>query len=721
MNTTVCNALLATNYSSVSLTGNGTYLRIPSCIGSSPYNSVLTSFSATQMRSESLTFLSSGLTSLSLDACRFGLDASSLSSSPGASSPSLASPSLQPAAVAASTIGFFSNGSIDWSYLTSTASGLKSISITNSGLRGNVPSLPLSTITLSGNLLSGSLPLDLFSLTPNAGLSTCSVDLSNNRISGSIPDALFVPLNYSIRPLIMGLVVTLSNNLITGTLPPSLLATIDYKATFSLSFRNNSISGTLPAGFIPALVHSAISQPVWSFDFANNKLSGTIPSGFSLLSIAYKYTLDLSYNQLEGPLPENGFFNSSFPLNLEGSYPPVPPVFTLILSHNNISGSIPPNLFQYLSSQQIINVVYSADNNQLSGSVPTSLFPSPISGSTVSVSFAHNQLSGSLPSQCSTAYSLTIDMSSNQFNGSIPSAWNTCNMASIKLNNNPSLSGSIPDALLSSGVTFFNASKTLLSGTLPTASAALKGLYLTETSIEFCSSLSTGSMAQFAASSVCDFSETSACDCQSSFMNCTSLCPCPLASRPSGAVQCVNGVWSTATKLIIPSVSGSVSGSISVVVITGNLTATSVEFAGLSTTLNITGCANDLTDVLVTLSDDEARSIGNEKVLRTLATIASYDSDGIECASLNNVAVSTRVVDSCRSVSTQKSNSEDGRSLSAYFTVDAFSCKLWWIIVASAVGGVVLISVVVIVVCVTCCSCCKKKVRPYAGSDSYLA
>ena len=667
------------------------------------------------MRSESLTFLSSGLTSLSLDTCRLGLSAS-----PSGTPSTSAAPSSPSSSSVASGAGFNSDGSIDWSYLTSTAPSITSLVLKDCGLSGTLPLLSTPMVTLSGNpQLAGTIPSDLFSLIPDTY--AFQYDLSNNGLTGSIPDDLLVPLAYTRLSYMESLILKLSNNLLTGTLPPSLLSTLDSKDSFGLYLRNNSISGTLPAGFIPRQGR-AITRGVWTFDFANNKLSGTIPSGFSALQVAYRYSLDLSSNQLEGSLPENGFFNSSFPLYLQSDIDPL--IFNLNLTHNNLSGTIPSGLFEYLRPQisSVANLAFLMDYNRLTGSAPTSLYyPPPGSGSSIQVSLSHNQLFGSPSSQCSTTYSLSIDMSSNQLNGSIPSAWNTCNMASIKLNDNPSLSGSIPDALLSSGVTFFNASKTLLSGTLPTASAALKGLYLTETSIEFCSSLSTGSMAQFAASSVCDFSETSACDCQSSFMNCTSLCPCPLASRPSGAVQCVNGVWSTATKLIIPSVSGSVSGSISVVVITGNLTATSVEFAGLSTTLNITGCANDLTDVLVTLSDDEARSIGNEKVLRTLATIASYDSDGIECASLNNVAVSTRVVDSCRSVSTQKSNSEDGRSLSAYFTVDAFSCKLWWIIVASAVGGVVLISVVVIVVCVTCCSCCKKKVRPYAGSDSYLA
>lgn len=635
---------------------------------------------------------------LQIDRCRLGLDAIPNTPPPGSSSPS------PPSAPVSSGAGFDSSGNIDWSSLSYPSDTL---SITNSGIRGSVPVTPaLNYIRLNGNRLSGTIPDNLFvNLRSNSIL--FQFDLSHNEITGSIPPSLFDGLTYSQHPDLSGVTVFLNDNRLNGTLPSTLFSQVDSKTIFQVYLRNNSISGTLPVGIFPNVL---VPSGLFTIDLAFNNLTGSIPSNMATIPQASTFNVSLAWNHLSGELPAYLFNSPGLTLtNNMGTN------FLFDISHNEISGTIPTTFMNMLNidSSYTATFVFSVNDNQLVGLLPSPLFPT-ISGGSMTINAQNNRFGFSPPAQCSSVYTLNINMSSNILDEGIPSPWGGCSMGQVDLSDNLLLSGDIPSGLLSTGITSFNARNTKISGTIPSIGSALTRLDLSQTNIDFCSPSSVYSMASFASAAVCNFSGTSACDCQATYSQCTSNCPCSLASRPLGGSQCVGGAWSNATTLVIPAGSG-------VVLIVGNLTSSSVVLEDLSSSLNITGCANDLSSVVVSLSDSEAAKIGSQTVHRLLATTGDYDENGNECANLTLVKVSAAVKDGCKKVKATKDNGDSGKTLSAYFTMSTSSCNLWWIILAASLGGAVLLAVILIVILVTCCSCCKKKVRPYAGSDSYLA
>jgi len=183
-------------------------------------------------------------------------------------------------------------------------------------LVGGIPSqLPrsLSQLTLKSNLLRGSLPLSLNSLTELGVL-----DLSSNRLSGRIDGSLFAH--------------------------PSLQ---------QLNLSNNSFSA------ISVVNVSGRGSQLVAVDIGFNRINGVLPSNFSTLeSLA---SLSLRYNQFQGSIPvEYGVKarNSSRPLVrlfLDGNFliGGVPPDF-LRLSPDNISGSFANNCLKSCPSSLLL-------------------------------------------------------------------------------------------------------------------------------------------------------------------------------------------------------------------------------------------------------------------------------------------------------------------------------------------------------------------------------
>ncbi|KAJ0089275.1 hypothetical protein Patl1_31606 [Pistacia atlantica] len=167
---------------------------------------------------------------------------------------------------------------------------------------GNISSLVL--LLLNGNRLSGSLPEELGKL---SNLNRLQVD--ENNISGTIPKS-FANLT-SVRHF------HLNNNSIVGQLPPELS---NLSRLLHLLVDNNNLTGYLPPEYsdLPAL-------HILQLD--NNNFSGTeIPATYgnfsSLVKLSLRhcslqgavpdlsriprlYYLDLSGNQLTGPIPSN--------------------------------------------------------------------------------------------------------------------------------------------------------------------------------------------------------------------------------------------------------------------------------------------------------------------------------------------------------------------------------------------------------------------------------
>ncbi|KAJ0089284.1 hypothetical protein Patl1_31609 [Pistacia atlantica] len=200
---------------------------------------------------------------------------------------------------------------------------------------GNISSLVL--LLLNGNRLSGSLPEELGKL---SNLNRLQVD--ENNISGTIPKS-FANMT-SMRHF------HLNNNSIVGQLPPQLF---NLSRLIHLLVDNNNLTGSLPPEYseLPTL-------RILQLD--NNNFSGTeIPATYgnfsSLVKLSLRHCslqgavpdlsriptlhyLDLSGNQLTGPIPSNKLSDN---------------ITTIDLSENSLNGSIPASFSDLPSLQRL--------------------------------------------------------------------------------------------------------------------------------------------------------------------------------------------------------------------------------------------------------------------------------------------------------------------------------------------------------------------------------
>uniref|UniRef100_J3N1Y7 non-specific serine/threonine protein kinase n=3 Tax=Oryza brachyantha TaxID=4533 RepID=J3N1Y7_ORYBR len=158
--------------------------------------------------------------------------------------------------------------------------------------------------------------------------------------------------------------------------------------------RQNQIHGSLPS--------TMEFMAVIDMDLSSNQLSGPLPKLPTTLS-----SLDISKNNLSGPLP----------LDLGASE-----LAVLILFDNSISGAIPSSLCK-IQSLQLLDI----SGNKLTGSIPDCIVNSSAKNSTQlrisNLSLRNNKLSGKFPSflqKCKNLFFL--DLAHNQFSGTLP-AW----------------------------------------------------------------------------------------------------------------------------------------------------------------------------------------------------------------------------------------------------------------------------------------------------------
>lgn len=178
------------------------------------------------------------------------------------------------------------------------------ISLPNSQLLGSIPSNlgmfeNLQSLDLSNNSINGSIPSSMYNLT-----SLEKLDLSNNLISGELSELVGGLENLQ--------VFNLSDNALAGYIPKN-LTTLHNLTVVSL--KSNYFSGSLPSGF----------NSVQILDLSSNLINGSLPSAFGSSSLQY---FNLSYNRISGQIPVE--FGRRFPENV-----------TIDLSVNNLTGPIP--------------------------------------------------------------------------------------------------------------------------------------------------------------------------------------------------------------------------------------------------------------------------------------------------------------------------------------------------------------------------------------------
>ncbi|KAI3726317.1 hypothetical protein L1987_66114 [Smallanthus sonchifolius] len=194
------------------------------------------------------------------------------------------------------------------------------ISLPNSQLLASIPAnlgliQHLMKLDLSNNSINGSIPLSLYNATELKVLY-----FSNNLISGEL------------RELVGGWrglqFLNISGNSLTGKLPENLGGLVNLKV---VSLKNNYLHGNLPAGFdsvefldlsgnfiTGSLPRDFGSGDLVYFNVSHNNISGEIPPEFTN-KIPINSTIDLSFNNLTGPIPESGVFYNQEPRSFAGN------------------------------------------------------------------------------------------------------------------------------------------------------------------------------------------------------------------------------------------------------------------------------------------------------------------------------------------------------------------------------------------------------------------
>ncbi|KAK9743437.1 hypothetical protein RND81_03G239300 [Saponaria officinalis] len=294
------------------------------------------------------------------------------------------------------------------------------ITLDSAGYSGTLTSatwnLPyLHTLDLSGNFFSGSLPESFSNLVRLRHLS-----LSRNSFSYSIP--------YSLGSLPYLEELYLDNNQLSGSIPPSLNKLSHLKR---LEIQQNHLSGDFPylgslknlyfldasENNISSLGSNPLSLPISliSFSMRNNNLVGQMPRKF--LHMQFLEVLDLSYNQLSGPIPGEIFLH--------------PSLQQLSLCHNRFLSVENPRKDENIGGKMVaVDLSY----NEIGGLLPKFLADFP---NLSALSLEHNRFTGMIPSgyaaKVATASFQRLLLGGNYLFGPIPGPFKRVKPGSVNV------------------------------------------------------------------------------------------------------------------------------------------------------------------------------------------------------------------------------------------------------------------------------------------------
>ncbi|CAH9133048.1 unnamed protein product [Cuscuta epithymum] len=364
----------------------------------------------------------------------------------------------------------------------------------------------LKNLDLEFNHLNGSLIMS--TLCPNHPLQL--LYLTSNRLMGSFPELTMFPYLNELH---------LGNNLLHGVISEHHFVTLSH--LYKLDLSSNNVTFNFTSTWLPPFQLQFIylqscnlgpEFPNWlrtqvnyiELDISNNAISDSIPSWFwntttEFLRINASHNaikgrivssaqvspgfrtavlLDLSFNELEGSIPQSFFNVSAMYLShnniteinslcdIKGPKAAIA-LRLLDISFNQLSGTL-PDCWSSLSSLVVLNL---ANNHNLSGSLPTSIgslaslwalhldhnsftgvLPSSIKNCSklVSLQLGHNNLSGPIPDWVgeSLPQLAVLVLGSNHFSASVPTS--LCHLQSLQLLDLSMnhLSGSLPNCLL---------------------------------------------------------------------------------------------------------------------------------------------------------------------------------------------------------------------------------------------------------------------------------
>ncbi|XP_048548670.1 MDIS1-interacting receptor like kinase 2-like [Triticum urartu] len=166
------------------------------------------------------------------------------------------------------------------------------LDLSSNKLEGELPSAlgnlkNLFNLSLGDNLLHGSIPLEIGALS-NIEL----LDLSSNNLDGLIQN--------SIEHCLKLRLLKLNHNNFGGNIPPELGLLRSLHDLLDLS--DNSFTGAIPSQLSDLIMLDTLN-------LSHNKLNGSIPPSFQ--SMESLTSIDVSYNELEGLVPDSNLFQGA--------------------------------------------------------------------------------------------------------------------------------------------------------------------------------------------------------------------------------------------------------------------------------------------------------------------------------------------------------------------------------------------------------------------------
>ncbi|KVH92481.1 probable LRR receptor-like serine/threonine-protein kinase At4g37250 [Cynara cardunculus var. scolymus] len=245
------------------------------------------------------------------------------------------------------------------------------VSLPNSKLGASIPAnlgliQHLMKLDLSNNSINGSIPLSLYNATELKFL-----DFSNNLISGEL------------RELVRGWkslqFLNISGNLLNGKVPESLAGLSNLTV---VSLKDNYFHGNLPNGFDSVrfldlsanFINGSLPSDFGSgdlvfFNVSHNNISGEIPPEFTN-KISTNATIDLSFNNLTGAIPESSIFFNQDKRSFAGNYGLCgKPLTNLCLIPSSVSK--PPNVSSPATSPPAIAAIPKTADSSSSNSSNT--------------------------------------------------------------------------------------------------------------------------------------------------------------------------------------------------------------------------------------------------------------------------------------------------------------------------------------------------------------
>ncbi|XP_076891951.1 putative leucine-rich repeat receptor-like serine/threonine-protein kinase At2g24130 isoform X2 [Bidens hawaiensis] len=312
---------------------------------------------------------------------------------------------------------------------TSNCTMLKELELAGMGLGGTLPDsigkfgINFSYLLLQENNIYGSIPPAIANLT-----NLFYLNLSSNNLNGTISPEIsrLSRLNK----------LWLSHNLFTGEIPKQ-IGYLPHLGELELS--HNQFTGNIPETFGNLVALNSLF-------LNNNQLSGTIPS--SLGNCTGLSSLDLSYNRLTGTIPpnlltamsQNAIFLNLSHNNLQGPLPRelsnMKTIKEINLSNNNLNETIFPKIDSYMDL-----AVLDLSNNSFQGQLPDSL--SMLTG-LVTFDVSNNSLQGNIPTSLSQIQTLRfLNLSYNNFQGMVPTGGIFSLITSLSFLGNRNLCGNI--------------------------------------------------------------------------------------------------------------------------------------------------------------------------------------------------------------------------------------------------------------------------------------